>query len=54
MRTSRFTVLLKADEKAEWEARAARRGDLQSIPETEGDVGGQATAQAGAATTPEA
>jgi len=26
MRTSRFTVLLKDDERAEWEARAARRG----------------------------
>lgn len=26
MRNSRMTVLLKEDEKAEWEARAARRG----------------------------
>jgi hypothetical protein len=26
MRTARLTVLLKEDEKAEWEARAARRG----------------------------
>jgi len=26
MRTARLTVLLKDDEKAEWEARAARRG----------------------------
>ena len=32
-------------EDAEQDRRAARRGDLQSIPETEGDAGGQATAQ---------